>query len=408
MEIDEQGLHKLKGRNETDHNTIIVNLNINSIDRTRTFKRTDWNLRASNEKWAEYERMLSIKRNKATEIITRQDSPLDTRYNKWFKEIEEAARRTIGKTTFKQGKKEKYSIETMKLSDEKKKLKERIQKEENDERKKLLITEYKTIQERMIQEMTKEKAKKITHRFEKIMEDRSKNAFWKEKKKMTRSTILEYLIIKNEQGERIFDPKSIMEETAKYYQNLYKEKPLPYHTYHMEVKNKMIKYTNERDHEELEHNNLPTEKEIHEIINNKPNGKSTTDIRNEMLKRPGINMTRFIYPMIKTIWNEEEVPRCWTKGNITSIYKGKGDREMLKNHRGITTSSAVGTIFDAWLDKQIETKVPFTQAQGGGRKGASTCDHLFLIRAIIEITLKEKRSTFLTFYDVSKAYDNAD
>ena len=52
--------------------------------------------------------------------------------------------------------------------------------------------------------------------------------------------------------------------------------------------------------------------------------------------------------------------------------------------------------------------MPFTQAQGGGKKGASTCDHLFILRAIIDISIAQKRETYITFYDVSKAYDNAD
>ena len=60
------------------------------------------------------------------------------------------------------------------------------------------------------------------------------------------------------------------------------------------------------------------------------------------------------------------------------------------------------------IDKRIESTVPLTQAQGGGKRGTSTCDHLFLMRATIEISKKQKRETFLTFYDVSKAYDNVD
>ena len=50
--------------------------------------------------------------------------------------------------------------------------------------------------------------------------------------------------------------------------------------------------------------------------------------------------------------------------------------------------------------------ISFTQAQGGGKRGASTCDHLFLLKAIIDISIHEKHETFLTFYDVQKVYDN--
>ena len=79
------------------------------------------------------------------------------------------------------------------------------------------------------------------------------------------------------------------------------------------------------------------------------------------------------------MWENEKVPKKWNKGSITSIWKGKGDKEKLQNHRGITTSSAIGTIMD-------------TDAQGGGKKGASTCDHLFISR-IMDISKKDKKST---------------
>ena len=127
-----------------------------------------------------------------------------------------------------------------------------------------------------------------------------------------------------------------------------------------------------------------------------------------MLKRPGEKMIEFLYPLIVTIWHEENIPKNWNKGHVTSIWKGRGDKEELSNHRGITTSTSIGTIFDTLLDDRIEYTIPFTQAQGGGKKGASTFDHLFILRSIISISLHKKRPTFLTFYDVSKAYDNVD
>ena len=119
-------------------------------------------------------------------------------------------------------------------------------------------------------------------------------------------------------------------------------------------------------------------------------------------------MVDFLYPLIKTIWEWEEIPAEWNEGQITSLWKGKGDKEQLSNHRGITTSSAIGTIFDSFIDKRIEQVVPYTEAQGGGKTGSSTCDHLFLLYAMIETSKKKKKETFITFYDICKAYDNAD
>ena len=120
-------------------------------------------------------------------------------------------------------------------------------------------------------------------------------------------------------------------------------------------------------------------------------------------------MIDFLHPLIVTIFKDEDIPTIeFNKGLITCLYKGKGDKENLCNHRGITTSSTIGTIIETMIDNRIAHLVPYTQAQGGGKKGASCADHLFILRAIIDISIKEKRSTFITFYDVSKAYDNVD
>ena len=82
------------------------------------------------------------------------------------------------------------------------------------------------------------------------------------------------------------------------------------------------------NHEQMAHNQVPSELEILEIIEGKSNGKSTTDIKNEMLKQPGKKMSQFLYPMFVSVWHEEQIPDHWNKGQITSIWK-----EDRKKHR---------------------------------------------------------------------------
>jgi hypothetical protein len=72
---------------------------------------------------------------------------------------------------------------------------------------------------------------------------------------------------------------------------------------------------------------MPKNEEIQKIIMNKKNGKSTTDIKNEMLKMASDEMTEFIQPMMTAVWQEERIPGTWNEGLITSIWKGKGDKE---------------------------------------------------------------------------------
>ena len=102
-------------------------------------------------------------------------------------------------------------------------------------------------------------------------------------------------------------------------------------------------------------------------------------------------MADFIYPIIQCIWEEETTPKVWNEGIITSIFKGKGDKEKMENHRGITVGDPIGTIVEEVIDKTIEENVTFTQSQGGGKKGASPRDYVFILRSIIDIVIKQEK-----------------
>ena len=80
---------------------------------------------------------------------------------------------------------------------------------------------------------------------------------------------------------------------------------------------------------------------------------------------------------MKHFWENESPPKEWNLGLISSIYKGKGDCERLKFHRGITVSSAISMVLEEAINQRMVQLIPFTQAQGGGKKGTSTRDHVF-------------------------------
>ena len=113
-------------------------------------------------------------------------------------------------------------------------------------------------------------------------------------------------------------------------------------------------------------------------------------------------------PVIHEVWTSKKVPEEWLNGSITSVWKGKRDRESLNNHRGITVSSAVGSIIQELIDLRMEKIIKFSQGQAGGVKGAATADHLFLLRGIMTTAIEDKSNLFVTYYDVQKVYDKAD
>jgi hypothetical protein len=185
MLIDEEGLAKIRGRNKTDHNTIIIDLNISNIDKTLKVKRTTWNMKAPPEKWAEYTDELNKGITKATESLKETTQPISLRYKKWLNHVEQAAWKTIGKTTIKDGGKENFSGDVKEMRKLKKPLKEKISAEKNCQTKQSLIEEYKILQSRLHDMIVEEKTTKIQQRFEKILADKSRTTFWKEKRAMT-------------------------------------------------------------------------------------------------------------------------------------------------------------------------------------------------------------------------------
>ena len=408
MTIDECGLTKVKGKNDSDHNTIIVNMVIKSLDRTYAVKLTTWNIRASDEKWENFSTALENRRSKANKIIKSDNGTIDERYKKWLKTIEEAAWQTIGKTTIKNGTHAKTSDEVKEMGVLKKQLKQKIENEVDKEKKYDLVNEYKSLQEDTRKLIIKERSLHIEDKFRSIVSDQSRVNFWKEKRNMTKNPTLESLVVKDVNDQRVFEPHHIKEATANYYENLYRNKNPLTRPFHTELKTRINVYSCDMSNDDLSINNPPCNAEIATVIAKKKNGKSTTDLKNEMLKRPGDSMLQIISPMIRTIWKEENIPEPWRKGLITSLWKGRGDKEALQNHRGITVSSTMGNIMEELIDNRILQTVSFTQAQGGGIRGSSTYDHVFIVRAIIAISLKQKKKTYLTFYDVTKAFDNVD
>ena len=183
MVIDEQGLYKISGKNDTDHNSIVLNINIPDIEKIKREKTTIWNLKATREKWDSFAQKLREKKAMASATFSDNNQPFDKRYKDWFRIIEKDARNTIGKTTIREGKGPKPSKEVKELQDKKKLLKVQIQRTEDKAEKETLIDEYKTIQASIKHQIVTEKTQKLTEKFHKIANDKSRKLFWKEKKK---------------------------------------------------------------------------------------------------------------------------------------------------------------------------------------------------------------------------------
>ena len=406
--IDEEGDYLLKGSSASDHNSFLVNLNLKEVDTRQREKLVRWRLNAPVEKWVEFRDELSNKSQTCLDVMEASNKNIEYTYQKWKQTIEGCAHETIGKTTTKKGSGPPESFVVRSIRAEKKRAKKVFENEVNYEEKNALKMVYIKKQQELRSQIEYEHMAKIEEKFA-SMSRQGKNGFWSEVKRVKKDYSSEWTSIKDEDGKRVLDPDRQKEIMAKYYSNLYSfDESLEKHWYHDYVKKKYQEFENNRDYEEQWYNEVPSKETIGEIVQAKKNKKATTDFPNEILKRGGDELIDCLYPVITNFWQNEIAPKEWNLGLISSIYKGKGDREKLQFHRGITVSSAVSMILEEAICQRMVKLIPFTQAQGGGKKGTSTRDHVFLLRGAMTYAMKNKWQMFITYYDVTKAYDRAD
>ena len=405
--IDEKCDYVLGGLALTDHNSIIMNVDIENVESRTNEKITRWRLNAPAEKWDTFENALYQKSEECKRIMEQDFIDMDSQYGKWKSIIETQTLQCIGKTTIKANRKRAESVIIKTLRIEKREARRNFQNENDQIIKGIAKDKYIEKQIELRNQIQYELEEQMETRFIRMIE-KGPNGFWREMKIIQRDELSNWISIKDENGQRILDPEKQKEIVANYYEELYSpDTSLKEHAYHEYVAIKIIEYSNNYDYEMEWYNRIPSKKEVEEAIKLKKNNKATTDIPNEILKRGGKGFVECFYPVLERFWNYEKTTKEWNEGIITSVWKGKGDQEKLKFQRGITVSSSISMIFEELINERMTNLIPLTTAQGGGRKGTSTRDHVFLLRGAITHAIKNHKEMYVTYYDVAKAYDRA-
>ena len=135
MLIDEEGLHRITGLNSSDHNTIILSMNMNEIQKVRTQRKTKWRLNAPEENWKLFEDRLLDQKHVFDRIIENHQNTISQRFHSWKYRVESIAIDTIGKTTVKGKGNERFSKETRDFQKERREPKCKFKQEESPTKK---------------------------------------------------------------------------------------------------------------------------------------------------------------------------------------------------------------------------------------------------------------------------------
>ena len=155
---------------------------------------------------------------------------------------------------------------------------------------------------------------------------------------------------------------------------------------------------------------FPSFSEVTRAINHLKNRKSpgVDTIPPEVIKEGGYLLKRRLFHLITQIWEEEVVPQDLKDAVIVTIYKKKGNRADCGNSRGISLLSIIGKVIASILLQRLLTQlteIVTPNTQYGFRKDRSTTDAIFIARQLQEKCREERKSLFMAFVDLSKAFD---
>ena len=402
LNIDEKGTLRLKGRKESDHNTITLEIDTR-IPKTET-KTTKWKL-DNKQGWIQFNQIMN---NRAEELKNMD-------YQTYINETRKILKQTIGEKTITTG---RYSRRETKATKEArnsvKQLKKQynqaiLTKDENNIRTNLdTLRKAQTNLRDKIEESEKIFTEEELNKMKSEGGTKS-NAFWKHRARISGKFAKEEYNTMDEQGRIIEDPTKAKEHIANFFEDLYQARPArPEAQQRTEEIQQNIEKIKERM-KELPKPKEITRKEMKKCIKKIKRGKATgpDKIPNEAIIEANDITNEILRHHLNKILTSQKIPDEWQHGEIIRLYKGKGKKGMCSNERGITLASNIGKLFERIINERLKTIVEITDAQAGGRAGSATTDHLLILQQAIQSAKNRKKDVYMGFQDVTKAYDKA-
>ena len=151
--------------------------------------------------------------------------------------------------------------------------------------------------------------------------------------------------------------------------------------------------------------------ELYAALLASPDGKATgpDHVPYELLRHAGIGAAIALAALFNYFWRHQVWPEQLQRALLAALYKGEDQRTDPNSYRLLSMMSVVSKVFEKVLDNRIrvwgERTGVLSDLQGGFRTNRGTVDQLFILNEIVAHRRENGESTFLTFIDVSKAYD---
>ena len=129
----------------------------------------------------------------------------------------------------------------------------------------------------------------------------------------------------------------------------------------------------------------------------------------ELYKYAGYDLKSSILRMFNLMKRKQTYPTIFQSSNISSFYKKKGDKSDLNNDRGVFNVVKIRSILDKLIYNDIYNKVDSSMSSSniGARRNRNIRDHLFVINGILNDVQQSKNvgGVDLGIYDIAKCFD---
>ena len=152
-----------------------------------------------------------------------------------------------------------------------------------------------------------------------------------------------------------------------------------------------------------------TDEEMTQVLKSLKNGNAR-DLEgyiNELFKYSGADVHNSVRIMLNKMRRKISLPRIWENISITTIYKKKGSKKKLRNHRDIFMTPILRKILEKLIQIRIQPHSDTYSSlfQAGGKKNRSTADNIFLLRSLIDHVAYTRSPIILTLYDFETCFD---
>ena len=287
--------------------------------------------------------------------------------------------------------------------------KQKVLKFKTDKQSKI---ELETIEEALTEKLSEDLFGVVKKEVAKINSDEggfNSGHLWQLKKKLSGkiSNTTNALIDKN--GKLVTNREDIKKVTAEHYSKVLENR---------QIKEGLENHKKEREElcmkriEMAKMNKTPdwTTKSVQTVIKQLKKNKSRDPYgySNELIQEGGNDLLKAITNLLNNIKNQQKFPTCLNFCNISSLFKNKGSKKDLNNHRGVFRVTVFRNILDKLIfnDEYQTIDKHLTDSNVGGRKRRNIRDNIFVINAIMNsIKMGNEMSCDITIYDIEKCFD---